>query len=482
MKPLSPLTRAEATDYRETSAHADVLAFLDALKASGAPLRLESLGRSSEGREIPLVIAGTGPLVVYVQANIHAGEVEGKEAALMLLRDLLSKDPKKLLQKLTLLVAPIYNADGNEKWGDGRVNRGHQDGPARVGVRANGQGLDLNRDCIKAESPEMRGVLEKVYNACSPDVVLDLHTTNGTRHGFDLTDAPPLHPNTSPGVLAYSRDELLPGVHRKLFKERGWKLFDYGNAERRGTETVWASFGEEGRYVTNYAGLRGAVGILSEAVSFLPFKFRVETTYRFVEATLEAVAKDAGKIRALRAERVLPKELGVRFELASRGKGEEIRLEVPRPEAQIDQTKAPTEWETKRLPVWDRFAPTRTARVPKFYLVPKSLGPAIALLRRHGIPLERLPQEWNGKVEVFTVAERVQAPTFQGHRLNRLEGGWATQEISLPAGTLKVPTGGPLGRLAFHLLEPESLDGLAAWNFLDDSLAVGAAYPIVKVF
>ena len=482
MKPLSPQTRAEATDYRETSTHADVLAFLNALKAGGAPIRLETLGKSFEGREIPLAIVGTGPLTVYIQANIHAGEVEGKEASLMLLRDLLKKDPKKLLRKLTLLVAPIYNADGNEKWGDGKVNRGHQDGPARVGVRPNGQGLDLNRDCVKAESPEMRGVLEKVYNAYDPDVVFDLHTTNGTRHGFDLTDAPPLHPNTHPGVLRYSRDVLLPGVHRRLLKECGWKFFDYGNAERRGSETIWASFGEEARYVTNYAGLRGAVSILSEAVSFLPYKFRVETTYRFVESTLEAVARDSGKIRALRADRSLPKELGVRFELASRGRDEEIRLEVPLPESQIDHTKAPTQWEVKRLPVWDRFAPTRMARVPKFYLVPKSLGPAIQLLRRHGIPLERLPRDWSGKAEVFTIGERVQARPFQGHALNRLEGTWAMSELNLLAGTLKVSTDGPLGRLAFHLLEPESLDGLAAWNFLDDALAVGAAYPIIKVF
>lgn len=482
MKPLSPQTRAEATDYRETSSHADVLAFLATLKAGGAPIRLESLGKSFEGREIPLVVAGTGPLVVYIQANIHAGEVEGKEASLMLLRDLLKKDPKKLLRKLTLLVAPIYNADGNEKWGDGKVNRGHQDGPARVGVRTNGQGLDLNRDCVKAESPEMRGVLEKVYLAYDPDVVFDLHTTNGTRHGFDLTDAPPLHPNTPPGILTYSRDALLPGVHRRLLKERGWRFFDYGNAERRGAETVWASFGEEARYVTNYAGLRGAVAILSEAVSFLPFKFRVETTYRFVEATLEAVARDSAKIRALRADRSLPKELGVRFELASRGRDEEIRLEVPLPESQIDHMKAPTQWEVKRLPVWDRFAPTRTARIPKFYLVPKSLGSAIELLLRHGIPVERLSREWSGKAEVFTISERVQARPFQSHALNRLEGTWAMSDANLPAGTLKVSTDGPLGRLAFHLLEPESLDGLAAWNFLDDSLAVGAAYPIVKAF
>ncbi len=475
-----PKTRAERTDYAETSSHADVLEFLSALKNSSRPLNLESLAISAEGRDVPLALLGSpgpGKLTVYVQANIHAGEVEGKEAALMLLRDL----PAKLLEKLFLVIAPIYNADGNEKLGDGLKNRSHQDGPARVGVRANGQGLDLNRDCIKAESPEMRGVLKNVYARHNPDVVFDLHTTNGTRHGWSLTYAPPTHPSTPPDVLSYCRDSLLPEARKTLRKRHGWELFDYGNAERREEKQVWATFGEEGRYVTNYAGLRGSLAILSEAVSFLPFKFRVESTYEFVLALLEILARDVRKIQKFRQDYALPKELGVRFIMASRGI-EAIPLEKPRPESEINHTKAPTQMETVKLPVFDRWTPTRSAPVPKFYGIPGDLFTVISLLRRHGIELQPVRAAWQGKVSVFRVQDRAQGLVFQGHRLNQLEGTWENLDAALAPGSFLAPTNQPLGRLLFHLLEPECLDGVAAWNFLDDSLKVNQPYPIFKVF
>jgi hypothetical protein len=475
------LTRAEATNYQETSSHADTIAFLKALPK----IKLTSLATSTEGREIPLAVLGEpGPekLIVYLQANIHAGEVEGKEAMLMLLRDLSQRDPKKLLERLVLVVCPIYNADGNEKWGEGRRNRPSQDGPPKIGVRPNGQNLDLNRDCIKAKSPEMRGVLKNVYAAWSPDVVFDLHTTNGTRHGWQLTYAPPTHPNTPAAVLRYCRDALLPEVRAALLKTHDWKLFDYGNTEKRGSETVWATFGEEGRYVTNYAGLRGSLAILSEAVSFLPFRFRVESTYQFVLKTLELLARDATKIRAIRKSFSLPANLGVRFAMASRGV-EPVVLEIPRPESEIDHTKAPTAFETHTMPIFDRWTFTKTARVPRYYGIPKALGSVIALLRRHGVDLEPLRAEWRGPAEVFTITENAASPPFQNHKLLRLEGNWATSNATLPIGSVKISTRQPLGALIFHLLEPESLDGAVAWNFIDDeALAIGQSYPIVKIF
>src|SRR5262249_24776042 len=153
-----PQTRAERTGYRETSHYSDVVAFLERLQAQGGPLAVQYIGASEGGRRIPLAIVASPPVatadearrsgrvVVYVQANIHAGEVEGKEAALMLLRELAQGEKAPWLDKMVLLVTTIYNIDGNEKFGDGARNRPSQDGPEQVGERANGQGFDLNRD------------------------------------------------------------------------------------------------------------------------------------------------------------------------------------------------------------------------------------------------------------------------------------------------------------------------------------------------
>src|SRR5688572_15880173 len=162
-----PQTRAERTDFKETSHYADVISFIHALQAKGAPISLVYMGKSTEGRDMPLVIASrpfvatpaearrSGKPIVYIQANIHAGEVEGKEAAQSLLREW-CKEEKGVLDKCVVLMTPIYNIDGNEKFAPQARNRPGQNGPELVGVRANGQNMDLNRDCIKAETPEMR--------------------------------------------------------------------------------------------------------------------------------------------------------------------------------------------------------------------------------------------------------------------------------------------------------------------------------------
>ena len=467
----TPQTRAERTNYAETSHYDDVVAFLEALK-----LPITWIGKSDQGRKIPLVTIGKGKLKVYLQANIHAGEVEGKEAALMLLRDLLQHDEKKLLEKLTLLVCPIYNCDGNEKWGTNLRNRGSQDGPEQIGERANGAGLDLNRDCMKAEAPEMRAVLEHVYLKHDPAVILDLHTTNGTRHGFHLTYSPPLNPNSDPGTLGYVRDTLLPDVRKRLATEKNWKLFDYGNAERRGVETVWATFGEEPRYVTNYAGLRGRLAILSEATSFLPFETRVKVTYDFVLAALEQVARESAKVTKLvkEADTRRRTELGVRFEMESRGV-EAVPLEKVVPGEVVDHRKAPKAIEERSMPIYDRFKSTKRVRVPRTYWIPKELDSVVELLKRHGVAVAT--GSYSGDGERFRVTDKqVARVAFQGHRLVQLAGAWEKERVSVTGW--RVSTEQPLGALVFHLLEPESLDGVVAWNFID----MAEHYPIVRRF
>lgn len=495
-----PRTRAERTSYAETSTYADVMSFLGALQRNHAPMRVENIGESDQGRKIPLVVLSR-PLVknaaearrlkrpvVYLQANIHGGEVEGKEAVLALLRDL-SRERKGLADKLVLLATPIYNIDGNEAWGENRVNRSHQNGPARIGRRENGKGLDLNRDCMKAESPEMRAVLKHVYTAWGPDVVMDLHTTDGTRHGYQLTYSPPLNPNTEPRILRYARDELLPTVRKKL-AARGIALQDYGNVEGTGDRRAWRTFGDEPRYVTNYAGLRNRIGILSEAASFLPFKTRIDVTRAFVDAILEEVAANGALITKLTRDadsRVMSEgrrgdtNLGVRFAMASRGT-EAVPLEKLPPGATVDHMSAPLAFESLDLPIFDRFEVTKTARLPSAYLIPGAETGVVELLRRHGIKVEALKEEWRGPVERFVVEKRTESrQPFQGHRLAQLDGRFESSDGGALAGAFVVRTAQPLGRLAFMLLEPESLDGVAAWGLIRQSLDPGTTYSILKV-
>ena len=217
-----PLTRAERSGFRETTRYDEVMAFVDSVAARSPAVQRLSFGYTYEGRTLPLVVwdpgseagryrtaaaarrAGGNRVRVLVLANIHAGEVEGKEASLILLRELVSGAHPEWADSMLLLFAPIYNADGNERIA--LDNRPLQHGPVGgMGQRANAQGYDLNRDFMKLDSPEARSLVTLLRDF-DPHVVIDLHTTNGTLHAYHLTYSPPLHPATDRAIDGFLRE------------------------------------------------------------------------------------------------------------------------------------------------------------------------------------------------------------------------------------------------------------------------------------
>ena len=307
-------TRAERTNYEETSSYDDVVRFLDVVAAASPLIQLTMFGTTFEGRSMPLVVVGnvpgttprdvmnTGKTRVFIQANIHAGEVCGKEAMQMFLRDVARGEHAELFDSLVLLVAPIYNADGNEQANIN--NRRRQHGPVRgMGQRPNAQGYDLNRDHMKLDSPEATALI-RLMSEYDPHVGVDLHTTNGTRHGYHLTYAPPLHPNTDAGILRTLKEQWLPHADRYLLEKSGWESHDYGGASqaRGNREAGWYTFDHRPRFNNNYLGLRNRFAILSEAYSYATFEERVLATLYFVEGILEFGHRHAAEIRQATAD------------------------------------------------------------------------------------------------------------------------------------------------------------------------------------
>src|SRR2546427_10837 len=257
-----PPPPAERSDYAATSPNADVGAFLDSLELAGGPVQVSEMGSSALGKPIYFVIASdptvtspgeaaaSGKVVVYVQANIHGGEVEGKEAVLALLREL-AGPRRELLQTLVVLVAPDYNPDGNDAFGPQAVNRSEQNGPALIGQRADGKNLDLNRDYFKAEAPETRAALARVYTTSDPALMVDPPTPDGTLHGYHLPYAPPLDPNGPAGPTAFVRDRMLPALRQTLADKYYEPIFDYGNVDTSQAQRSWDSYAPYGWDATN---------------------------------------------------------------------------------------------------------------------------------------------------------------------------------------------------------------------------------------
>ena len=461
------------------------------------------MGYTTEGRELPLVVVGrvanasaeavkrSGLTRVYIQANIHAGEVEGKEAALMLLRDLARGRRARWLDSLVLIVAPIYNADGNERIA--LTNRPFQHGPVGgMGQRPNAQGLDLNRDHIKLESPEARSQIA-MLNAYDPHVMFDLHTTNGSIHAYHLTYAQPLHPMTDRAIVDLLTNEWLPQVTRVIRERDGWDMFYYGNLPAApvdrgggGSERGWYSFDHRPRFSNNYWGLRNRFGILSEAYSYATFEERIRATFRFVEESLEFARANAGRLRRLTEEAdrrsIVGDSVAVRARLH---RGEDIEVLLgdvtiePHPYTGQPMRLRTNTRRAERMAGFTTFEASESVRAPLAYVVPESLAAVVERLRAHGLvlgPLEAAPVA----LERFRIDSTFVGREFQGHRERTVTGVWERGGEWNGQGWL-VRVDQPLGRLAVMLLEPRADDGLLNWNAFDPAIERARYYPVARI-
>ncbi len=381
-------TRPERTGGRETSSYADVINFLDSLVRAGASLRVGVLGTSPEGRPIPYVVAArplpdgpgdahrSGKPIVYVQGNIHSGEVEGKEAAQMLLRDLTRGPLARLLDSVIVLVVPIYNTDGNERLGPQEQNRPGQNGPALVASSTNGQGLNLNRDYVKLEAPETRGGYE-LLERWEPDVFVDLHTTNGSYHGYGLTWSPGLNPNSSP-ANDYARDRFLPALRERLRTRHRLETFPYGNFRNQAPDSLsqgWETYDPRPRFGTNAMGMRGRIPVLSEGYSNDPFPDRIRATYLFLREILSLAAEDRLALkRAVAASAYWRPDsiaLGATFAPPSL---QEVIAEITENAGDgghgFARRRRTGVFRSIRMPVFDRFTGLRKVARPAAYLIP----------------------------------------------------------------------------------------------------------------
>jgi hypothetical protein len=462
-------TRAEATDFVETSSYQDVLDMAEALAAASDGVHLTYWGTTNEGRELPMLVVGapgpspeevrgTGKIRIYLQGNIHGGEVPGKEALLMLVQDYLGGEYPNWTAEAVLLVAPIYNADGNEAVA--LTNRPRQHGPiGGMGQRPNAQGLDLNRDHMKLDSPEARALV-RMLNAYDPHVGVDLHTTNGTRHAYHLTYSPSLHPDTEAGLDGFLRRKLFPHLTEEIQAKHGWDFYYYGNAYGpEGEDPAWRTFDHRPRFNNNYVGLRNRLAILSEAYSYATFEERVLATLYFVEEILDFATDNADRVRAAVAAADASSVVGQTLSLRSvpERSAEPVTILM----GEVDEVAHPETGEIMLLrrdvsnPVemfeYGTFTAEVTGTAPAVYLVPPELTDVIERLELHGVEMAPLPEARELAVEAFVVdsastADRpfqdpVRAATL-GH-LGRTNPGAAGGDHGRVRGSATGPSGVP---------------------------------------
>lgn len=482
-----PQTVAEATDYKATSRHADVVRFCEQLAKTSPLVALDEMGLSHERRPLPLLILADPPLatpaearrsgkvVVFAMGNIHAGEVDGKEALLALARDVPLKH-RDLLKHLVIVLCPIFNADGNERLS--KTNRAHQAGPDEVGVRANAQGFDLNRDFVKLESPEVRSLV-RLLNQWDPAVFVDCHTTNGSLHRYTLTYEGGRCPAGDAKLVAFTSNDMLPEIAKRMEKQTGYKSYFYGNFSRDRRE--WQTVPPTPRYGTHYVGLRNRIAILSESYVYASYKDRVLATKAFVHNILDYTAEHRDQIRTLltQAPASPPDKVVLRYDAAPLGRPHALLGFVEEvKDGKRLKTGAPKSYEVLYT---GGTKPLLSVSRPYAYLVPASYRSAIETLQRHGVVVEELREDVELDVEAYRVGKLTRQRDFQKHQTVSLEVTSRKETRSLKAGTVVVRTVQPLSDLVVFLLEPQSVDGLATWNFFDNDLKEGGDFPVLRL-
>lgn len=497
-----PRTVPERTAFRRTSRVAEVRGFMDALRArdrSLVPYAPPGAPRAAEGGT-PLLAwrlpaTGPGAVRVYLNANIHAGEAEGKEAVQQVLRELLQGRHPALRRGIDLVVLPCYNADGTDAL-DPAI-RPQQPNPEESGVgrRENALGLDLNRDLMKAEAASTRWFLAMLQDF-DPAVVVDLHTTNGSTHGFFLTHGPALALGADEGLLAFNR-RMLVEVRERLQGE-GLPTYDYGNfrpyrpTPERPPE-AWETYDAHPRLLTNYPALQNRLAVLSEAYAYRAWPDRIADTRRFVLACLEWLAARPAEVADAR------RAAQARWAAAWRAGPPSLPLAAAFREVE----RRPFDWveplrdargrvvgEKSRtrlvLPAFVAFEGRDAVVLPRGYLVDAaSAGRIRERLAAHGIRM--LPGRARPAGEtVLHFHERsrdLAKGAYQGVFTLKLQGAWRAEAPEPRAGApwtaedldraLWVPLDQPAGRLAFYLLDPRSDDGFVFWGSFHAALVRG---------
>jgi Zinc carboxypeptidase len=515
-------TIPERTDFGRTMSTIQLEEYIAALKFKSEQLHVFTMFISPMRKVAPAIVIAnprvttpdqakaSGKPVVFLMGNIHPPEPEAAEALLMVARDLAAGSRKSILDNIIVVIAPIFNVDGTDTFftQDGRDG---SETPYILGTRENSQGLDLNRDAVKLNTVEANG-LYKTLNAWDPMLLLDGHLMSRVNHGFANTYGTTTVPAANPGPRDYMLNTIFPAVRDQVRKEFNLEVFTHalfvgnswpptGWSHDRGAWTVDAKF------IVNDYGLRNRFAIITETPGQPTFERRIYAQYAYFTALLEytaahakemqAVVKkaDADTVTAIQTQAESWKLTNwIDGEYHSRGKITVLgyRSDPPayRPGTSIITTKPGTGTGQPEVltNVDDLTMPvgTRSAVVPRGYLIPAQYTDLVAKLRAHNITVRPLDKPMSAEGESFTV-QKMSKVFRTGYDMTVLDGtfsGLRTKEF--PAGTFMVDLAQPMANAAFYYLEPQSRDGFVGWGVLDNvfhDLGLDKApieYPIFK--
>lgn len=479
------ITPAEASRFEQTPSYAKTRAFLERLTAESPLLTIESFGTSAEGRDLYFVRASSAPEenrpVVLVQAGIHSHEIDGKDAGLMLLRDIAFRGKAELLAKVDLVFVPIYNADGHER--GSRFNAPHLRGPENPGTRNTAQNINLNRDYAKAAAPETRAMLA-LLRRLDPVLYIDMHVSDGFDHGYDVTYT---YAGWGRHVQSQAITEWLNGAFEsgvdRFVRSQGHNPHFYPSAiDDQQIDKGLRVAAEGPRYSTGYGDFARIPTVLVEMHHLKPYRQRVLGAYAMMEGALRTASVTLPKLKdAIAADRAArPEVLAVEWErdadpfqtILFTGVDYE---RVVSPASGTEEVRYLGRTETWQLPITGQHA-TATVRLPAAWWVPAAETDVLALLDLHGIEYERIADARTTELDMVRLTDVALGSVYDAAVRMSADMTHERRAVTMPAGSARVPYDQPRGLLAAALLEPEAGDSVFAWGLFPE-LAEGSSSP-----
>jgi hypothetical protein len=478
-------TPAEKSNLRDTPSYKETFAYLDKLVASDSRLNKVSLGKSPQGRDVWMVIASNeglqspktlkqqGKPILLVQAGIHSGEIDGKDAGLMLLRDIIHGPKADLLKNVNLLFVPILSVDAHER--SSPFNRVNQRGPVQMGWRTNSQNLNLNRDYSKLDTPELQHLI-KAINIWQPDLYFDVHVTDGEDYQYDITYGFNGEHGDSPNISRWLQNKLSPSVNKALSANG-----HMGGPLTFGMDSLDFQKGLQGwtaspRFSTGYGDVRHLATVLVENHSLKPYKQRVLGTYVLLEQTLKLLSKEGDSLKKATHKDQNKRELEqvVAWDLDKKNpeKMDYAGIEYSKQKdslLELEYVKWLGKLKTyKDLPIFWERQPKTTVKIARNYWLPPQYLEIINRLEIHGIQFETIKQAQTINANQLTAYEvSFKEVPFEGHQQPTAEFTESHQTITLPKGSLRISSDQSLGNLVVALLDPRAPDSFFKWGFFN---------------
>ncbi|MFI5250928.1 MAG: M14 family metallopeptidase [Bacteroidota bacterium] len=483
------VTPYESSGYKKTPRYDETMQYCRKLAKASPWVHIGSFGTSPEGRDMPLIIVSkdkiftaakaqkSGKAIVLIQNGIHAGEIDGKDASLMLIRDIaVTKTKASLLDHVILLVIPFYNVDGHERFSP--YNRINQNGPEEMGWRVTAQNLNLNRDYMKADAPETQAWL-KLYMAWLPDFLVDCHVTDGADFQYVVTYTVETHENLAAPVRSWVKNNYIPSVTAKM-EAMSMPIVPYVNLR----DNKDLSKGLDGgaappRFSTSYAALQNRPALLVETHMLKDYKTRVDGTYKILTATLEILNRDFKILRSaiLDADKLTVEKLDNPFPLSFN------QVDAPNETIHFLGYKAKIEksdisgadkvvWTHDPLnidiPRFDSVKVAVSVTPPVAYLIPPQWDEVIRRLQLHGVIFLKLKQPVELEVEMYKFSKpKWQQNPYEGHHPVTYSVNASTEKRTIPARTMIARTNQRAARVLINALEPQAPDAFVAWGFFD---------------